>query len=73
MNAYASRDEDYSPDFHSPRIAREGDVEAVVQAYSTDAIEVEFVTASGDTQALVTPASGPTIAEAEPNSWAPHG
>jgi hypothetical protein len=31
-----------------------GDVGAVVQVYSADAIEVEFVTASGHTQALVT-------------------
>ena len=31
-----------------------GDVGAVVQVYSPDAIEVEFVTASGHTQALVT-------------------
>jgi len=30
-----------------------GDVGAVVQAYSEDAVEVEFVTASGRTQALV--------------------
>ncbi len=32
---------------------RSGDVGAVVQVYSADAIEVEFVTASGHTQALV--------------------
>lgn len=31
-----------------------GDVGAVVQVYSADAIEAEFVTASGRTQALVT-------------------
>jgi hypothetical protein len=31
-----------------------GDVGAVVQVYSEDAVEVEFVTASGSTQALVT-------------------
>lgn len=30
-----------------------GDVGAVVQVYSDDAVEVEFVTASGRTQALV--------------------
>ena len=30
-----------------------GDVGAVVQVYSEDAVEVEFVTASGRTQALV--------------------
>jgi hypothetical protein len=33
---------------------KSGDIGAVVQVYSTDAIEVEFVTASGHTQALVT-------------------
>jgi hypothetical protein len=33
---------------------RSGDVGAVVQVYSADAFEVEFVTASGRTQALVT-------------------
>jgi hypothetical protein len=33
---------------------KEGDIGAVVQLYSSDAIEVEFVTASGSTQALVT-------------------
>lgn len=33
---------------------KRGDVGAVVQVYSSDAIEVEFVTASGHTQALVT-------------------
>jgi len=32
------------------------DVGAVVQVYSEYAVEVEFVTASGRTQALVTPA-----------------
>ena len=31
-----------------------GDVGAVVQVYSEDAVEVEFVTAAGRTQALVT-------------------
>ena len=31
-----------------------GDIGAVVQLYSRDAVEVEFVTASGRTQALVT-------------------
>jgi Domain of unknown function (DUF4926) len=31
-----------------------GDIGAVVQVYSKDAVEVEFVTASGRTQALVT-------------------
>jgi hypothetical protein len=33
---------------------KSGDVGAVVQVYSKDAVEVEFVTASGRTQALVT-------------------
>lgn len=33
---------------------KRGDVGAVVQVYSHDAIEVEFVTASGHTQAVVT-------------------
>ena len=33
---------------------KRGDVGAVVQVYSADAVEVEFVTASGRTQALVT-------------------
>ena len=33
---------------------KSGDVGAVVHVYSADAIEVEFVTASGHTQALVT-------------------
>ena len=32
---------------------REGDLGAVVHVYSPDALEVEFVTASGRTQALV--------------------
>ena len=36
---------------------KRGDVGAVVQVYSDEAIEVEFVTASGHTQALVTLAS----------------
>lgn len=33
---------------------RRGDLGAVVDVYSPDAIEVEFVTASGRTQALIT-------------------
>ena len=33
---------------------RAGDLGAVVQVYDTDALEVEFVTASGRTQALQT-------------------
>ncbi|HEY4641805.1 MAG TPA: DUF4926 domain-containing protein [Thermoanaerobaculia bacterium] len=33
---------------------RRGDLGAVVQVYDADAFEVEFVTASGRTQALVT-------------------
>jgi hypothetical protein len=33
---------------------KRGDIGAVVQVYSSDAVEVEFVTASGDTQAVVT-------------------
>ena len=33
---------------------RQGDLGAVVQIYEPDAIEVEFVTAAGKTQALVT-------------------
>ena len=33
---------------------RRGDLGAVVQAYEPDGLEVEFVTASGRTQALVT-------------------
>jgi hypothetical protein len=33
---------------------RKGDLGAVVQAYGADAVEVEFVTASGRTQALLT-------------------
>ncbi len=33
---------------------RQGDLGAVVQAYEADAIEVEFVTAAGKTEALVT-------------------
>lgn len=32
---------------------RGGDLGAVVQVYSTDSLEVEFVTASGRTQALL--------------------
>ena len=37
---------------------RRGDVGAVVQVYSTTAVEVEFVRASGQTQALVELAAG---------------
>jgi len=33
---------------------RQGDLGAVVHAYEPDALDVEFVTASGRTQALVT-------------------
>jgi hypothetical protein len=33
---------------------KRGDVGAVVQLYSPDAVEVEFVTATGHTQAVVT-------------------
>lgn len=33
---------------------KQGDVGAVVEIYTPDAIEVEFVTAAGHTQALVT-------------------
>ncbi len=33
---------------------KKGDIGAVVQRYSSETIEVEFVTASGHTQALVT-------------------
>lgn len=33
---------------------KRGDIGAVVQVYSPDALEVEFVTASGHTQAVVT-------------------
>jgi len=33
---------------------KKGDLGAVVSVYSTDALEVEFVTAAGRTQALVT-------------------
>jgi len=33
---------------------KRGDVGAVVQVYSAEAVEVEFVTASGHTQAVVT-------------------
>ena len=33
---------------------RKGDLGAVVQVYESDMLEVEFVTASGRTQALVT-------------------
>jgi len=37
---------------------RRGDLGAVVEVYGTDAIDVEFVTASGRTQALVTLTTG---------------
>ena len=33
---------------------RSGDLRAIVQVYEPDGLEVEFVTASGKTQALVT-------------------
>lgn len=33
---------------------KKGDIGAVVEVYAPDAVEVEFVTASGRTQALVT-------------------
>jgi hypothetical protein len=33
---------------------KSGDIGAIVQVYSADAVEVEFVTASGRTQALLT-------------------
>ena len=33
---------------------RRGDLGAIVQVYESDGLEVEFVTASGKTQALVT-------------------
>ncbi len=33
---------------------RSGDLGAVVQVYESDGLEIEFVTASGKTQALVT-------------------
>ncbi|MGH2372449.1 MAG: DUF4926 domain-containing protein [Gemmatimonadales bacterium] len=33
---------------------RKGDLGAIVEVYEPDALEVEFVTASGKTQALVT-------------------
>jgi hypothetical protein len=33
---------------------KRGDLGAVVDVYSSDAVEVEFVTASGRTQALIT-------------------
>ena len=36
------------------RDLREGDLGAIVQVYEPDAIEVEFVTAMGQTTALVT-------------------
>jgi hypothetical protein len=37
---------------------RKGDLGAVVQVYEPDGLEVEFVTASGRTQALVTLKAG---------------
>ena len=37
---------------------RRGDLGAVVEVYPPDGIEVEFVTASGKTEAVVTLASG---------------
>jgi Domain of unknown function (DUF4926) len=37
-----------------PHGLKKGDVGAVVEVYGADAVEVEFVTASGHTQALVT-------------------
>lgn len=37
---------------------RKGDLGAVVQVYEPEALEVEFVTASGRTQALVTLMAG---------------
>jgi hypothetical protein len=37
---------------------RRGDLGAVVQVYGADAVDVEFVTASGRTQALVTLVTG---------------
>lgn len=37
---------------------RKGDLGAVVQVYEPEALEVEFVTASGRTQALVTLKAG---------------
>lgn len=37
---------------------RAGDLGAVVQLYGSEAVEVEFVTASGRTQALLTLPSG---------------
>lgn len=40
-------------DFPAQGLKR-GDLGAVVDVYSSDAIEVEFVTASGRTQALIT-------------------
>jgi Domain of unknown function (DUF4926) len=33
---------------------KRGDIGAIVQIYSADAVEVEFVTASGHTQAVIT-------------------
>ncbi len=37
---------------------RSGDLGAIVQAYEPDGLEVEFVTASGRTQALITVSRG---------------
>lgn len=37
-----------------PHGLKKGDVGTVVEIYSPDAVDVEFVTASGHTQALVT-------------------
>ena len=37
-----------------PHALKRGDLGAVVEVYSPDAIEVEFVTASGKTEALLT-------------------
>jgi hypothetical protein len=37
---------------------RKGDLGAVVEVYNTEAVEVEFVRASGKTQAVVTLAAG---------------
>lgn len=37
---------------------RKGDLGAVVQVYEPDGLEVEFVTASGKTEALVTLSAG---------------
>ncbi len=37
-----------------PHSLKKGDIGAVVEIYSPDAVEVEFVTASGRTQAVIT-------------------